>query len=401
MSRTGIAYQGEVSMSLLAISADSHVTEPADCYIDRIDPRFRDRAPHAVTDDTMGAVMLIDDFSLVPYGMVAAAGRPWDKIGPFEYVGWDELHPGGWDPVARLAEQDRDGVGAEVLYPSVGMLLCNHPDGDYKQACFDAYNRWMAEFQATAPDRLVGLGQTTLRSVADGIDDLARIKDLGLRGVMIPGHASSHDEGDYDDPRWDPFWQAAVDLGLPLSFHILTGKDNTMTTRFRGPKMNSFLGIIRGCQDIMGTLVFGGVFDRVPDLQVVCAEADAGWVPHWMYRADHAMDRHRNWLGDVVLERRPSEYVRDHVSVTFQDDLVAFQVTDLLNHERLMWASDFPHSDSTFPESQAMLAEHTAHLRLDVRDDIIWRNCARLYGIAVADDTIAHDTSDEHEETAR
>ncbi|HEX7095984.1 MAG TPA: amidohydrolase family protein [Acidimicrobiales bacterium] len=373
-------------MTLLAISADSHVTEPGDCYIDRIDPKFRDRAPIATTDDTMGAVMVIDNGrSRVPYGMVAAAGRPVDSISPFTYVGWDELHPGGWDPAARLEEQDRDGVAAEVIYPSVGMLLCNHPDVDYKKACFDAYNLWIAEFQAHDPKRLIGLGQTALRSVEEGIADLERIKELGLRGVMMPGVAGCHDEGDYDDPRWDPFWEAAIDLGLPLSFHILTsGSDVLGASHFRGPKMNSFLGIIRGCQDIIGTLIFGGVFERFPALQVVCVEADAGWAPHWMYRADHAFDRHRNWLSASALSRYPSEYFRDNVHLTFQDDHIAFQVTHLLEHRGLLWANDHPHSDATFPRSQQVLAHQTAHLDPDVRDDILWRNCARLYGLELS-----------------
>jgi predicted TIM-barrel fold metal-dependent hydrolase len=375
-------------MSLYAISADSHVTEPGDCYLDRIDPRFRDRAPVAADDETMGATMEVDAGGgriRIPYGMIAAAGRPAEKIGPFEYVGWDELHAGGWDAKARLEEQERDGVAAEVLYPSIGMLLCNHPDADYKKACFDAYNLWMAEFQETAPQRLLGIGQTALRSVEEGIEDLARIRDLGLRGVMMPGMPSCHEDGDYDDPRWDPYWRAAIELEIPLSFHILTtgADDSLMGHKFRGPKMNSFLGIIRGCQDIIGTLIFGGVFDRHPDLRVVCVEADAGWVPHWMYRADHAVKRHRNWLGSGELSRMPSEFFRENVYVTFQDDWVAFQTAHLMNPERLMWASDHPHSDSTFPHSQQVLAEQTAHMTQEMRDAIVWRNCAQLYGIEV------------------
>jgi predicted TIM-barrel fold metal-dependent hydrolase len=370
-----------------AISADSHVTEPGDCYLPYIDPAYRDRAPVAITHDVMGAAMSVDNGrSVIPYGMVAAAGRSWEQISPFTYVGWDELHPGGWDGAARLQEQDRDGVQAEVLYPSVGMLLCNHPDLDYKKACFDAYNQWISEFVAADPGRLIGLGQTALRSVEEGIADLERIKALGLRGVMLPGFAGCHGDpggpGDYDDPRWDPFWRAAGELDLPLSFHILTGSHNLGEAQFRGPKMNSFLGIIRSCQDVVGTLIFGGVFDRVPELQVVCTEADAGWVPHWMYRADHAVERHRNWLGSGDLERKPSEYFRDHVYVTFQDDWVAFQTAHLMNAQRLLWASDHPHSDSTFPESQRVLSEQTAHLADDVREDIVWRNCANLYGLS-------------------
>jgi predicted TIM-barrel fold metal-dependent hydrolase len=368
-------------MTLLTMSADSHVTEPGDCYLDRIDPRFRDRAPRAVTDDVMGAVLLIDEGkSRIPYGMVAAAGRPAEKIGPFEYVGWDELHAGGWDPGARLAEQARDGVASEVLYPSAGMLICNMADADYKKACFDAYNLWIAEFQATSPSRLVGVGQTALRSVEEGIADLHRIRDLGLRGVMMPGFPACLDEvGDYDDPVWDPLWEAAVALRLPLSFHILTA-GSKVGSGFRGPKMNSFLGILRANQDIVGTMVFGGVFDRHPDLQIVCVEADAGWVPHWAYRADHAAKRHSNWLS-ASMERRPSEYLFENVSFTFQDDWTAFKVVDQMNHRKLLWANDHPHSDATWPDSQALLAEHTATMDPEVRDDIVWRNCARLYGM--------------------
>jgi len=371
-------------MTLFAISADSHITEPGDCYIDRIDPKFRDRAPIAVTDETMGATMLIDNGrSRLPYGMVAAAGRPIDRIHPHIFVPWEELHPGGWDAEERLKEQDRDGVFAEVIYPSVGMILCNHPDADYKKACFDAYNLWIAEFQSVNPARLIGLGQTALRSVDEGIADLVRIKDLGLHGVMMPGYASCHDEGDYDDPRWDPLWQAAIDLELPLSFHILTsGNDQPTNPQFRGPKMNSFLGIIRGCQDIMGTFVFGGVFERHPDLRIVCVEADAGWAPHWAYRADHAYNRHRNWL-PAEIHRLPSEYFFENVYLTFQDDWIAFKTRHLMNHQRLCWASDHPHSDATFPNSQAIIHEHTADMSDDERDDILWRNTATLYGLTV------------------
>jgi predicted TIM-barrel fold metal-dependent hydrolase len=168
-------------MTITAISADSHVTEPGDCYLPYIDPAYRDRAPVAFTHEKLGAVMSVDNgTSVIPYGMVAAAGRPWDKIGPDIRVDWDELHPGGWDATARLAEQDRDNVKVEVLYPSVGMIICNPPDTDYKKACFDAYNQWLAEFVAVAPDRLIGVGQTTLRSIEEGIADLERMKGLGL-----------------------------------------------------------------------------------------------------------------------------------------------------------------------------------------------------------------------------
>ena len=139
-------------------------------------------------DETLGDVMLIDGGkSLVPYWLVAAAGPPAEEVRLDTGKRFEDLWRGGWDPVARLADQDLDGVAAEVIYPSVGMLLCNYPDIDYQHACFDAYNHWIAEFCATAPDRLIGMGQTALRTPAEGIADLESIKALGLRGVMLPG----------------------------------------------------------------------------------------------------------------------------------------------------------------------------------------------------------------------
>jgi uncharacterized protein len=363
-------------MTYPIISADSHVTEPPDTYSAHIDPAFRARAPHIHHTDGAGDVFVIDGMKTpIPLGIVAAAGKPAEEI---RLMGtrFEDLHRGGWDPVARLADQQRDGVAAEVIYPTVGMAICNHRDPDYKKACFDAYNRWLASYCAHAPQRLLGVGQTAMRSPAEGIRDLEAIAALGLRGVMMPGHPVVED---YDSPAYDDFWEAAIELGLPLSFHILTTRE---TQPVRGPRMNGFLAVIRGCQDIMGTLVLGGVFERHPRLRVVCVEADAGWVPHYMYRMDHAWKRHRNWLpAGQALSKLPSEYFAAGIYTTFQDDWVAFRSVDMLNWRRLMWANDFPHSDSTWPWSQAMLAEHAAHLTAEQRRAILCDNVAELYRI--------------------
>jgi len=172
-----------------------------------------------------------------------------------------------------------------------------------------------------------------------------------------------------------------VALGLPPSFHILT----TRETPTRGPRMNAFLSVIRGCQDIMGTLVLGGVFERHPKLRVVCVEADAGWVPHYMYRMDHAYKRHRNWLpAGQALSKLPSEYFAEGIYTTFQDDWVAFRSVGMMNWRRLMWANDFPHSDSTWPWSQELLAEHASALTAEQRRAILCENVAELYRIDLA-----------------
>lgn len=369
-------------MSFPVISADSHITEPPNTYVDFIDARWKEKAPRMRYHEKLGDAFFVDGLDRpVPMGLVAAAGKPASEIRVMG-VRFDEMHRGGWDPEARMAEQDRDGVAAEVIYPTVGMVLCNHPDFDYKKACFEAYNRWIAGYCAAHPDRLLGCGQISMRSVEDAVAELDAIRALGLRGVMMPGNPNGED---YDSRVWDPFWEKAVELGIPLSFHILTDRNYAFRHKARGPAMNGFLAIVRGCQDILGTLVLGGVFERHPALRVVCVEADAGWVPHYMYRMDHAYKRHRYWLpAGQKLSKLPSEYFAENVYVTFQDDWVAFQVADLLNWRRLLWANDFPHSDSTWPWSQEMLAEHTRHLTAEQKEAILCGNVAALYGIDVA-----------------
>ena len=362
------------------ISADSHITEPPDCYIAHIDPKYRDRAPHIERDPNRGDIYVVEGMKqTIPMGLVAAAGIDPSKLS-MKGAKFEELHRGGWDPKARLGDQDRDGVGAEIIYPTVGMVLCNHKDLDYKTVCFEAYNRWLQEYVSHAPDRLIGVGQTAIRTVKDGIADFERIKAMGFKGVMMPGNPG---ELDYDDPAYDPLWEAAVALDLPLSFHILTSNADT-ANRPRGPKINSFLTIIRGCQDIMAMLILSGVFARHPKLRVACVEADAGWAPHFMYRMDHAYKRHRYWLQGQELPRLPSEYFRENIRLTFQDDKVAFQLADMLDPHQLMWANDFPHSDSTWPWSQDVIAEQTANLSNEQRQRILYDNVASFYGLPPA-----------------
>lgn len=365
-------------MTKRPISADSHITEPPNCYVDNIDPSWRDRAPHVVRDGSGSDIYVVDGLKQkIAMGLIAAAGRPAETL-TMGGGSYDTMHRGGWDAKARLADQDRDGVAAELIYASVGMLLCGHPDLDYKNACFHAYNRWLQGFCADAPTRVFGLGQTALRTPEEGIKDFQRIKDMGFVGVMMPGNPGI---ADYDDPMWDKLWEASVALDLPVSFHILTSKEDQQ--KARGPRINGFQGIIRGCQDIIGTFIFGGVFMRNPKLKVVCVEADAGWVPHYMYRMDHAYKRHRHWMKGKELDRMPSDYFRDNVYLTFQDDHTAFQMRHLMNIERLMWASDFPHSDSTWPHSRQVLAEQAADLTAYERDRIVHDNVQQLYGLPV------------------
>ena len=365
------------------VSADSHITEPPNCYIDYIDPAYRDEAPHVVRSETKGDLFIIPGMKPIPVGPLSAAGIPSDQLRTATGRRFEDLHPSGWNPATRAADQARDGLIGEILYPSVGMLICNHKDNQYKQACMMAYNRWISEFCAADPSRLFGLGQSALLSVEEGIADLVRMKEMGLKGIMMPGFPGDAYNGntpDYHDEYWDPFYRASVELRMPISFHILTMGGQ----RHRGPKIASFLSIIRGNQDVIAMFVLGGVFERVPELKVVCSEADAGWIPHFMYRMDHAVDREGGIMGYKRLSKMPSEFCLDNVRLTFQDDWVAFKMCRLDDspmHKMLTWANDFPHLDSTWPWSQDLLREHTAHLSQTELQAILHDNLAELYDL--------------------
>lgn len=371
-----------MSMSIGAlVSSDSHVAEVDATYAD-IDPRYRDLRPRATWDEKRGAIFTIPNLPMasgVPMGLVCTAGRKPEEFG--RPVRWEDLHPAGYDGKARLGIQDEEGVVAEVIYPSMGMVLCNHPDTDYRKACFDAYNRWLVAFCEPDPARLIALPLLGLRTVEEGIAELAEAKRSGMRGVMLSGNPVF---ADYDDPAYDPFWEACVALDLPVSFHILTTRGDIGDNQ-RGPKLIQHLLTIRGNQDIMSMLIFGGVFARHPKLRIVCVEADAGWVPHFKYRMDHTFERHRHWQGYGTIERRPSEYFDENVYVTFQDDFSVKLALPGMNPERVLWASDFPHSDGTYPRSREIAAELVDGLSPEHARSILGRNTATLYGIPLAE----------------
>lgn len=364
------------------ISADSHIVEPPNCYIDFIDPKYRDIAPRVERGDGRDHYVVEGMKHSVPLAFIDGAGmKPSERQKIVPTKTFADVRPGAYNGAARAADMDRDGIQAEIIYASLGMVLFTHPDPDYRNACMKAYNRWLEGFCADLPGRLFGLAQTPVASVDSAIEDFRRAKEQGFVGMMMagdPGHE------DYDHPDYDALWECATDLDMPLCFHILTAKRGSMEMVFkaeRGHALNAFMGIIRAIQDIVGLFTLGGVFERHPKLKLVCAEADAGWLPHYMYRMDHACFTAKDDGLLNGLSKLPSEYIKENVYATFQDDWVAFKTIDLVNHKRLLWANDFPHTDSTWPHSQSLLAEHAAHLTDLQRHDILRGNVIDLFNL--------------------
>ncbi|MEL0082474.1 MAG: amidohydrolase family protein [Gammaproteobacteria bacterium] len=365
------------------ISADSHIVEPPNCYVDHIEPKYRDVAPRVIRHpDGFDTYYVRDMDKTTTVGLLAAAGlRNEEQQNYIATATFDQTPRGGWHPQQRLLAQDRDGIGGEIIYASLGMVLCSHLDYDYMNACFQAYNRWLEGFCGEAPERLFGLAQTAMVSVDAAIDDFRLAKERGFVGMMMPGNPQHED---YDHPDYDALWQCAVDLDRPICFHILSSRGGEIAKALevnRGHPLNAFLKIMRSIQDMIGLFVLGGVFERHPKLKMVCAEGDAGWLPHFSYRIDHAVTFHNPGGNIEGFSKMPSEYIRDNVWVTFQDDWTAFQVKDLLNIDHLLWANDYPHSDSTWPFSQEMLADHSKGLTDLERDKITADNVRQLFNL--------------------
>ncbi|MBV1930959.1 MAG: amidohydrolase [Porticoccaceae bacterium] len=368
-------------MTALVVSADSHIVEPPEAYSKHIDPKYRDNLPHIVPDGKGGEGYLWDGIKRpLDLGLMSAAGIPKEimpKEGPNRKFA--DLHRSGWDSSTRVADQDKDGVDAEIIYASVGMVLCNAKDPLYKDALFRSYNRWLETYCGGAPDRIFGLGQTAILDVDSAIEDFRRIKEQGFVGVMMPGQPIQED---YDHVMYDALWECAIDLELPICFHILTSKESAASiSQFRGHRLNGFMKLIRAIQDLIGLFTLGGVFERNPKLRFVGAEGDAGWLPHYMARMDHAVERHGYGKHGRLLPRMPSEYIRENVWLTFQDDWEAFGCSNRMNSDRLLWANDFPHSDSTWPDSMPMLDKHAECVTQEVKDKILGLNCIDLFNL--------------------
>ncbi len=365
------------------ISADSHIVEPPNCYVDFIDPKFRADAPRVERLPNGNDTYVIRDMKrTIPMGFLDGAGmKVAERKHHADNIKFGDIRVGGYDAKARLADMDVEGTAAEIIYASVGMVLCTHPDPIYKDAAMKAYNRWLQSFCEGAPNRLFGLAMTPILSVDSAIEDFRRAKAMGMVGIMMPGNPVN---GEYDQPQYDALWECAVDLDLPVCFHILTAKGDGVDEALRGKRghpLNGFMGIIRAVQDIMGMMVLGGVFERHPKLKLVTAEGDAGWMPHYMYRMDHAAYTAADDGIIKGLSKHPSEYIKSNVYMTFQDDYTAFRNATEQNYKQLLWANDYPHTDSTWPNSQALLAKHASNLPAHQVQAILRENTARLFNL--------------------
>jgi predicted TIM-barrel fold metal-dependent hydrolase len=281
---------------------------------------------------------------------------------------------------------DRDGVDATVMYGPIVPLLISDPD--LRRVCYRAYNEWLAEFCATAPQRLIGAGLIPVDDAKTAADEVRYLKELPLRTGMF---LAARVETPLWDEAWEPLWEAAAETGIPLGFHLGGG---LRTVLFSGPKANhpGNMGVRVACSTLqmdepLAAVIFSGALERHPGLKIVLAETGIGWLPYMLERTDDTyekfVDAEDYWRahGGLPCPRQPSTYWRRQVYATFQSDRAGLRLIDLLGDDRVMWASDYPHADSTWPESQAAIAANFEGLTATSRHRILCDNARALYGL--------------------
>ncbi len=287
--------------------------------------------------------------------------------------------PGATDPHLRLADQETDGVEAEILFPNYGMALFGIDDIETQQQSFKLYNDWIANFCKADAKRLYGVPCVSTYDIKAGIKEMQRGHDMGLKGAML---------WQVPDPRlpftsahYDPLWAAAAEAGQPVICHILTGHSYTK----HAPKVVGIERIRNATNkkqdDSCNTLfdfIFSGAFDRYPNLRLLLAESEIGWLPFILQQWDYYFERFRN-VDNLPIKRRPSEIFDEHVFGTFLEDYAGTRALPYWGDKNCMWSNDYPHFNMTFPHSRENVEYHLAGLDEEKRRRLTRDNAINLF----------------------
>jgi len=368
--------------SYKVVDADAHMCEPPSIWAERLDEEFKSRAPRVIKDfnGQKGEFFVIDKQNNMRVAGVFAAGKTFDE--KFMELGLESALPGGSDPAARLKDMELDGIECAVLYTTFGFTLFRVEDPRFQEACFRAYNDWLAEFVSYAPDRFAGMALIPLYDPEAGARELERCHKLGLKGALI--WAAPPEDRPYHFPIYDRLWATAQDLQMPLSLHLGTARRDTLAESDRGLQYTRMVARTLDVQNTILTLIFGGVLERFPRLKIVSAENDIGWVPFLMERADKY---YRRWSKGykIDISMKPSEYFARQIYATFIDDPEGLRT---YRHfpggvDNFMWSTDYPHQAATWPHSREFLEEHFKSVPDQDRRKIVRENAAKLYGFPV------------------
>jgi predicted TIM-barrel fold metal-dependent hydrolase len=364
------------------ISADSHVAIPVDAWQEYLDPAFRDRAPRfEVSDEGIFRVFEGQRRAIGAAEMLGtnASVRPEDYGTPEDFLAAvrAERSPSS-DPVRRIEDQDIDGVVAEILYH--GGPLTDAKDDALRIHSYRAYNRWLADFCAASPDRLIGAAALPVESVDLAIEELQAALQMGFRTAYIPLFP---DTGSYGEGDWDRLFAFAAESRTPLGMHILGLRYVERRYDHAGIYLTQNMMARLLMAEALGELICSGVLARHPDLRLASVEAEIGWLPWVLDRLDHNWHRHRYWIHSELTEE-PSHYFRQQVLATFTKDFVGLRELSSIGTDNVMWSNDYPHAESNWPNSRKLADEWLTGFDPSVKAKLLWANAAGLYNIDVS-----------------
>jgi uncharacterized protein len=384
------------------ISADSHALEGPEIF-DGLPERFGDDAPRIVNREGKGDFIVIPNnpnrSRNVAYMALAGTRLDYETPLPREHAskpgagslddpeiqayitgGYAAMRPGLTDPALRPSDQDIDGVSAEILYPG-WFPMFSLTDLDLMVALQRNYNDWMHRQSVASKGRLIGLAALPVQRPEVAVAELERVIDLGFKGVVLPSNAPRGRR--YSDEDYDPMWAMVQEAGLPVAFHVACMShvpDWLKAMADRDPVVQ-YAGSPALIHDTMVELMVRGVCAKYPNLKFVLAEFNAGWVAHWLDKVQ------QGWSREYALDpsSTPPVNVLDiwkrQFFATIEDDTAALRTRDLIGEETLLWGSDYPHTDSTWPCSTQVLDEMFENYSAETRDKITRTNVANLYSL--------------------
>lgn len=351
------------------VSVDCHVIEPPDLWETRIDRKFRHRLPR------------VEDREGKKY-MVVEGHKP-QRVVDFKLEGQDleRSQRGSRDPQERWRDHERDGIDAEVMFPSRGLVAFVTPDPEFQMAQAVVWNDWAHETFGQHFDRMMPAPILPVVDVAAAVKEVQRLAKLGFRTFFMPAHVPQQP---YNLPVYDPLWAAIEETGLPISFHVGTGRDPRLASGPGGAIFNYAVSALGGAQEPVARLCSSGVCDRFPNLKFGTIESGIGWVPWLLHALDEAHTKHHFWVFPK-LQMKPSDYFKRQGFAAFQDDPVGLKFIDEYENN-FMWSNDYPHHEGTWPYSQSVIERTMGHLTAEQKRKVLGLNAATVYKFPVPAD---------------
>jgi len=350
-------------------SCDDHLdmnAVPPNLWVDRVPAAMRDSVPHVVEHG---------GFRLWKVGdrITGISGRYEEIETAIDRAGVEDDGFRASNPQLRMQDMERDGIWASMVYGPTALFSHGIADPEISKAAMRAWNDWAAEeFNSYLPDRLNALPELPATSPEEAAEELQRLAAAGHRGACINGF-----DAKVGEPAWDRLWAVAAETSLPISFHI--GGGTRFDPRRKDWQRAAFAAIAPMQMDeVLATMIYSGALERHPDLKIVLAESGIGWVPYFVARMDATFEKHCRG-NDYSIKTLPSELFRRQVFATFEEEPLGPDLIPLLGPDNFMWACDYPHPDSTWPNSRAAIDHALGKLGREAMRKVTGENCRRLY----------------------